>query len=89
MWHSILIEISLFTDSTQNISQILPPPHVLQSSIGQPMPPMHHAPNEGANQPGQNPNQQAPPIGAYNHMQHQMPLPNSSHMQQQQAQVCT
>lgn len=91
---------NIVTDSTQNISQILPPPHILQSAQQMGQPPMNHhgpaPPSENAQQqqPIPNPNQSAPMAGPYNHhppMQNQMPPPGSIHgpqqPQQQSAQV--
>lgn len=91
--HRNLVYLAQLADSTQNIAQILPPPHVLQASVGQQMPPMHgsvpqqmppHHPSDTGH-PGP-PNQQ--PSMSYNHHgqppQHQGPH-QPSHPTQHQA----
>lgn len=84
---------TIVADSTQNISQILPPPHILQSAQQMGQPSMNHhgaaPPNENApqQQPIPNPNPSTGPMaGPYNHhppMQNQMPPPGSIHVSQQ------
>lgn len=74
--HRNLVYLAQLADSTQNIAQILPPPHILQSNAGQQMPPgMHgnvasppssHMPPHHPGETGP-PSAQPPPISNYNH----------------------
>lgn len=85
--HRNLVYLAQIADSSQNIAQILPPPHVLQASIGQQMPPMHGAAPPAAPTSQQMPPQQHHPSGP--DPQQQQPQPQQQaqppSMNQQQA----